>query len=125
VVLFKTLTLAEIEQIVDLQTADLARRLAERGIRLELSEAARHYIARQGYDPVYGARPLKRYLQHQLETRIGRALVSGEVVDGSLLEVGLENGELTVRSEAPPAPEPATEGEAAEEPEVVEAEIVA
>ncbi|MCP4003998.1 MAG: hypothetical protein GY725_07365, partial [bacterium] len=57
---------------------------------------AREYIAREGYDPVYGARPLKRYLQHHLETRIGRALIAGEVSEGATIEVGLEGGELTV-----------------------------
>ncbi|MCP4006351.1 MAG: AAA domain-containing protein, partial [bacterium] len=77
IVLFKPLLLSEIQQIVGLLTRDLSHRLAERGIKLELSEPAREYIAREGYDPVYGARPLKRYLQHHLETRIGRALIAG------------------------------------------------
>ncbi len=104
VILFKPLTLAEIEQIVGLQVADLGRRLAERSIRLDLTDAARSFVARQGYDPVYGARPLKRFIQRSLETRIGRAIISGEVLDGSTVQVDVENGELTVRIEAPPAP---------------------
>ena len=98
VVLFKPLMLAEIEQIVGLLTADLSHRLAERGVKLELSEAARNHIARAGYDPVYGARPLKRYLQRHLETRIGRALIAGKVAEGTTLEVGFADGELTIQT---------------------------
>jgi ATP-dependent Clp protease ATP-binding subunit ClpB len=94
VVLFKALTLDEIERIVDLQLADLSRRLAERGIRLALTGPARALAARQGYDPVYGARPLKRYLQRHLETRLGRAIIAGEVPDGATVTVGVEGGEL-------------------------------
>ncbi|HEX9872872.1 MAG TPA: AAA family ATPase, partial [Deferrimonas sp.] len=96
IVLFKPLTLSEIKEIVVLLTADLSRRLADRRIALELSEAARTHIAEQGYDPVYGARPLKRYLQHALETRIGRALIGGDIGEGATILVGMENGELTV-----------------------------
>jgi ATP-dependent Clp protease ATP-binding subunit ClpB len=96
IVLFKTLTLGEIELIVDLQLADLRRRLADRKIGLELTEPAREHVARQGYDPVYGARPLKRYLQRQLETRIGRAIVAGDLHDGATVRVDLEGGELAV-----------------------------
>ncbi|ALC14859.1 ATP-dependent chaperone ClpB [Desulfuromonas soudanensis] len=96
IVLFKPLTLSEIKEIVVLLTADLSRRLADRRIDLELSEAARTHIAEQGYDPVYGARPLKRYLQHALETRIGRALIGGDIGEGATILVGMENGELTV-----------------------------
>ncbi|HKK00717.1 MAG TPA: ATP-dependent chaperone ClpB [Desulfuromonadales bacterium] len=75
IVLFKPLTLSEIEGIVDLLTAELRKRLAQRRLSLELTEAARRFIAETAYDPVYGARPLKRYLQHTLETRIARALI--------------------------------------------------
>ena len=95
-VLFKTLTLSEIKRIVDLQTADLRRRLVMQGVGLELSEAARELVARAGYDPVYGARPLKRYLQHELETRIGRALIAGELTPGTLVRVEEADGELVV-----------------------------
>jgi ATP-dependent Clp protease ATP-binding subunit ClpB len=109
IVLFKPLTLPEIEQIVDLQTEDLRRRLVDRGIRLELAPEARSLVARQGFDPVYGARPLKRYLQHQLESRIGRAIIAGEVREGSVVRVGVEGGELAVSIGAPEEePAPAT-----------------
>ncbi len=100
VVLFKPLLLAEIEQIVGLLTRDLSHRLAERGIKLELSSQAREHIAREGYDPVYGARPLKRYLQHHLETRIGRALIAGEIGEGAVIDVGMESGQLAVELRA-------------------------
>ncbi|MEA2600571.1 MAG: ATP-dependent Clp protease ATP-binding subunit ClpB [Acidobacteriota bacterium] len=101
IVLFRTLTLPEIERIVDLQTEDLRKRLADRGVRLELTEPARVLVARQGFDPVYGARPLKRYLQHELESKIGRALIAGEVHDGALLRVDVQGGQLAVAIENP------------------------
>ena len=96
IVLFKPLTREEIRQIVDLLTRDLAKRLKARRITLELTDEGRDLIADAGFDPVYGARPLKRYLQHSLETRIGRALLSGNVPDGSRIVVDAKNGELTV-----------------------------
>ena len=109
IVLFKPLTLPEIKRIVDLQTEDLRRRLDDRGVHLELTDAARELVARQGFDPVYGARPLKRFLQHQLESRIGRALIAGEVHDGARLVVDVANGSLAVdiQNPAPETPETA------------------
>jgi len=101
IVLFKPLTLPEIERIVDLQTEDLRRRLTDRGVHLELTEPARQLVARTGYDPVYGARPLKRYLQHELESKIARALIGGQVVEGSVVRVDVKNGALAVDIEAP------------------------
>jgi ATP-dependent Clp protease ATP-binding subunit ClpB len=103
VVLFKPLTLPEIERVVDLLVADLRHRLADQRLELELSEAARRHIAAEGFDPVYGARPLRRFLQRELETRIGRALLRSEVPDGSTLTVDLGDGQLTVGW---PAPQP-------------------
>jgi len=93
IVLFKPLRLEEIERIVDLRVEDLRRRLADRRIGLELTEGARAFIARAGFDPVYGARPLKRYIQRHLETRVGRQLVAGEIPDGSTLTVSVKEGE--------------------------------
>jgi len=107
IVLFKPLTLPEIKRIVDLQTEDLRRRLGDRGVHLELTDAARELVARQGFDPVYGARPLKRFLQHQLESRIGRALIAGEVHDGARLVVDVENGSLAVDIQNPASETPA------------------
>jgi ATP-dependent Clp protease ATP-binding subunit ClpB len=68
----------------------------ERRIHFELSDAARRFVARAGYDPVYGARPLKRYLQRELETRIGRALLAGEIKDGTVISVDVSDDQLTV-----------------------------
>jgi ATP-dependent Clp protease ATP-binding subunit ClpB len=104
IVLFKPLTLPEIKRIVDLQTEDLRRRLSDRGVHLELTDAARELVARQGFDPVYGARPLKRFLQHELESRIGRALIAGEVHDGARLVVDVKGGALAIDIQNPPAP---------------------
>ena len=102
VVLFKPLTREEIKSIVDLLTQDLRKRLAQRRITLELTAAAREHIAHEAYDPVYGARPLKRYLQHQLETRLGRALISGEVAEGAQLSIDYRDGELQLDSQPRP-----------------------
>ncbi len=101
IVLFKPLTLAEIERIVDLMFNDLRSRLAERQVTLEVTADARRYIAQQGFDPVYGARPLRRYIAREVETRIGRALLVGDVRDGAVIRVGLTNGELAVTYENP------------------------
>ena len=97
IVLFKPLTLGEIERIVDLQIADVRTRLAGRRLGLELTETARELIARQGYDPVYGARPLRRLIQREVETRIGRALIAGEIRDGATIIVDAEEDQLIVR----------------------------
>ena len=97
IVMFKPLTLPEIEQIVDLQVALLRTRLRDRDIELELTDTARRHLAEAGYDPVYGARPLKRLIQRALETRIGRALLAGDIPDGSTILVDFQDGELIVR----------------------------
>ncbi len=96
IVLFKPLTLGEIEQIVEIMIETLRQRLKERRISLEMTESARRLIARNGFDPVYGARPLKRFLQRELETRIGRMLIAGEVVDGSVIQIDEQGGNLTI-----------------------------
>ena len=96
-VLFKPLTQAELEQIVDLQFDAVRERLADRRLELEITEDAKHFISREGYDPVYGARPLRRFIQREVETRIGRALVAGEIRDGATIIVDAEGDELVVR----------------------------
>jgi ATP-dependent Clp protease ATP-binding subunit ClpB len=101
IVLFKPLTLGEIEQIVELQIADVRSRLADRRMTLELTNSARELIAQEGYDPVYGARPLRRFIQREVETRIGRALLSGEIADGSMITLDAHHGELAVTWDAP------------------------
>ncbi|MBT5145274.1 MAG: ATP-dependent chaperone ClpB [Gemmatimonadetes bacterium] len=97
VVLFAPLTLEQIERIVDLMLADIRQRLVDRHIDFTATAAARKYIAVQGYDPVFGARPLKRYLQRELETQIARALIAGDFDEGAALIVDVEGGALVVR----------------------------
>lgn len=97
-ILFKPLTLEEITRIVDLLVADLNKRLAERRITIELDEAARKWVGEKGYDPVYGARPLKRFLQKQIETKLARALLSGEVADQSTVVFRVEGDALTMET---------------------------
>jgi len=101
IVLFKPLTEPEIEKIVELMFDDLRARLAERQIRVEITEDARRYIAMQGFDPVYGARPLRRFIAREVETRIGRALLSGDAAAGAVIRVDSAGGELTVSFENP------------------------
>ena len=96
IVLFKPLKLHEIKHIVKLLTKSLERRLEDRHISLSLTDKAISHIAETAYDPVYGARPLKRYLQRDLETKIGRALISGGIIDGSKILVDEKDGSLAV-----------------------------
>ncbi|HEY7104756.1 MAG TPA: ATP-dependent chaperone ClpB [Mycobacteriales bacterium] len=96
IVLFKPLTETEIQRIVELMLADLRTRLADRRMTLEVSEEARAFIARQGYDAVYGARPLRRFIAREVETRIGRALLAGDIKDGATVRVELDAGQLAV-----------------------------
>ncbi len=109
IVLFQPLALGQIKQIVRLQVAEVQRRLAERNVSLDLSDAAAQLIAEKAFDPVYGARPLKRYIQHELETRIGRALIAGDVTEGSTIRVDAADDRLTLDIAAP-----ASVGEAGE-----------
>jgi ATP-dependent Clp protease ATP-binding subunit ClpB len=99
IVLFKPLTQPEIERIVDLMLDDLRARLGERQMKLEITEDARRFVARQGFDPVYGARPLRRFIGREVETRIGRALLADDVRDGATIRIGYADGELTVSYE--------------------------
>ena len=95
-VLFKPLTLAEITRIVALLLAELSCRLESQGLMLEVTEEAERFIAEQGFDPVYGARPLKRFIQREVETPISRKIIGGETEEGRPLQVHIENGALVV-----------------------------
>ena len=99
IVLFKPLTEDEIAQIVDLLVSELAGRLRERRIELSCTKSAREHISRRGFDPVFGARPLKRYIQHELESAIGRRLIAGEIADGTAITVDVETDALVVRTD--------------------------
>ncbi|MDA0990035.1 MAG: ATP-dependent chaperone ClpB [Verrucomicrobia bacterium] len=94
IVLFKPLLLTEISAIVSLQLADFGRRLAAQGMTLNLVNGAAEHIAKAGYDPVYGARPLKRYIQQHIETPVARKIIAGELGDGSQVKVSVRDGDL-------------------------------
>ncbi len=98
-IIFKPLSLEEIKQIVVLLISELRKRMAEKNLGLELTDAAVDFIARTAYDPIYGARPLKRFIQRQLETKVGRVLIAGEVAEGSQIVVDVSAGELVVTTE--------------------------
>ncbi len=100
IVFYKPLQKSEIAQIVDLLMADLQKRLADKQLTLALSPEAKEYIVDQGYDPVYGARPLKRFLQHKLETLLARMIIAEDLAPGTRLEAVLEDGELVIRRAA-------------------------
>lgn len=93
-VLFKPLKDSELKKIVEKMIMELQERLEDQYIRINISEDAKEFIARNGYDPVYGARPLKRYIQRNIETRAAREIISGALRNHSELEVTLENGQL-------------------------------
>ncbi len=97
VILFKPLTKAHIGRIVDLLVVDLNRRLADQELRLELTEEAKAHVVENGYDPVYGARPLKRYLQKTVETLAAKSILAGNVRAGDTLLLDLEDGKLLCR----------------------------
>ncbi|MBI4515143.1 MAG: ATP-dependent chaperone ClpB [Deltaproteobacteria bacterium] len=99
VVVFHSLTRAQLELIVDILLVRLRARLSERKIELELTAAARAYFARVGYDPSYGARPLKRLLQRELETTLGRMIIAGEVRDSSRVIVDCAGDRLHFESQ--------------------------
>ncbi len=94
IVLFKPLTLWEIKRIVELQLKLLRSRLTDRHIEIELSDAAKEFVAREGYDPVYGARPLKRFIQRHVETALSRKLIAGEITDNTRIKIDLKDGQL-------------------------------
>src|ERR1700754_4103227 len=103
IVMFKPLTLAEIERIVDLLLEELRARLADMRITLDVTAEARRFIADQGFDPAYGARPLRRYISREVETRVGRALLRGDVADGGTISVDVVDGEISMTAAGNPS----------------------
>jgi ATP-dependent Clp protease ATP-binding subunit ClpB len=105
IVVFHALTEEHLKQIVDIQLGRLRRRLAERHITLELTDAAKEHLVRTGHDPAYGARPLKRVIQRELETALGRQMLRGEIRDGQAVTVDYDTSRggltFTVRGGAP------------------------
>lgn len=98
IILFKPLTQSHISGIINLLIADLNERLADKELKIELSEEAKHHVVEQAYDPVYGARPLKRYLQKNVETLAARLILSDGVRAGDTIYIDYVNGELTAIS---------------------------
>lgn len=96
VVLFKPLRFEEIRSIIELLLDELRGRLADRNLTIEVSDAAKQFIAENGYDAAYGARPLRRYVQRELETRLGRALIGNEIADGSKIVIDSKNDQLVI-----------------------------
>ena len=99
IVIFTPLKEEEIVKIIDLSVIDLSKRLLDRNIKLELTEKAKHLIAKEAYDPNYGARPVKRYLQRTVENTLAKMLVAGKVADGDLVTIDEENQELIYKVE--------------------------
>jgi ATP-dependent Clp protease ATP-binding subunit ClpB len=95
-VLFKPLTLEEITEIVDLLVSSLNKRLEDRKVSVEFTVSAKKWIGEKGYDPTYGARPLKRFLQKQVETQLARALVAGDVEERSKVTFSIKDDELVM-----------------------------
>ena len=96
IIMFKPLTKSNIGKIVDLMVGELDKRLADQELSLELTDAAKDQVIENGYDPVYGARPLKRYLQKYVETLVARKILSGDVHAGDTLVLDVQNGEFIV-----------------------------
>ncbi|HYA09214.1 MAG TPA: hypothetical protein VEG24_06455, partial [Gaiellaceae bacterium] len=97
IVVFKELTRGQIGEIVELQLTRLRARLAERRLELELTDAAKEALAEAGWDPAYGARPLKRAIQRLVENPLALRLLDGEFADGDRVVVDASDGELTFR----------------------------
>jgi ATP-dependent Clp protease ATP-binding subunit ClpB len=98
VILFKPLKLQEIEQIVSLLINGVASRLSERSISITVTPGALSVIAKNSYDPVYGARPIKRYIQRKLETSIARELIQGEITDGGKIYIENQGSDIVIHS---------------------------
>lgn len=102
IVLFKPLRFSEIKEIIELQLNEIRKRLEDRMITIELTDKAKEFIAHEAYDPVYGARPLKRYLQRHVETPLARKIIAGEITDNMHVIVDLDDGQIVLRPTAKP-----------------------
>ena len=95
--MFKPLTKENLSGIIDILMEGLKKRLADKTLKLEVTDAAKSLVIERGFDPIYGARPLKRYLQSAAETLIAKEILRGDLPGGSTLLLDAENGELTCR----------------------------
>ena len=97
IIMFKPLTKNNIYAIIDLLTADVNKRLADKELSIEVTDEARNYIVEGGYDPMYGARPLKRYLQKNVETLAAKLILAGNVGRGDAILIDVAGGKLEAR----------------------------
>jgi ATP-dependent Clp protease ATP-binding subunit ClpB len=104
IVIFKALTREQIGQIVEIQLATIAKRLQERQIDIQVTPAAREWLGNRGYDPVFGARPLKRLLQKEVLDSLAKKVLSGEVHDGETVTIDAEGGKLVFHANLSHAP---------------------
>ena len=95
IIVFHELTAEQLRGIVDLMVRDLQKRLEERKLGVELTDAAKSWLAQEGYDPVYGARPLRRLIERQVENPLSTRILRGEVAEGDRVIVDLVDGKLT------------------------------
>jgi len=121
IVFFHALTTQQLAAIVDIQVAALAKRLSARRLTLQVSDEAREWLAIGGFDPLYGARPLRRLIQSEIQDRLAMAILSGGVRDGDVVRVdAAADGSSLVLTSSGPAAEP----ESAEDDDVIEAELL-
>ena len=107
IVQFDALTVAELTRIVDLQVESLQARLTDRRLTLEVSDAAKAWLAEAGFDPAYGARPLRRAIQRSIENPLARRLLAGNLAAGGTMRIDVADGQLTFNGEpeaVPPRP---------------------
>jgi ATP-dependent Clp protease ATP-binding subunit ClpB len=99
ILLFHRLSRAQMTGIVDIQLKRLQALLADRKMTLELDETAKQWLANSGYDPVYGARPLKRVIQRELQNPLAEMILSGKIADGETVRVSVKDGKLSINDE--------------------------
>ena len=99
IIMFKPLSEAGITKIIDILIGEVENRLKDRNISMEVTPEAKHNLAIEGYDPVYGARPLKRFIQNTLENKLARKIIAGEVNFGSHVIVDASDDEIIIKSE--------------------------
>ena len=97
IVYYKPLTKDNITKIIDLLIRDLSSRLEDKQLKLDITPLAKDLIIENGYDPVYGARPLKRYLQSKVETLIAKTMIANDLQPGNVIQIGAMNGDFTVK----------------------------
>jgi ATP-dependent Clp protease ATP-binding subunit ClpC len=101
IVVFKPLLPEEIRQILGLLLAELSTRLAAKGVALEVSQAARDSLAERGYEPAYGARPMRRLIQSEIEDRLAEEMLSGRLGPGSIAKLGFREGRIVLSAHRP------------------------